>query len=230
MNFQNKLKILLIEDDVPLGYLIQQILEKEGYSISRAKTASEGIKEGSKNIYNLIIVDIGLPDFSGFKVIEFLKEINTDIPVIVITDQIDEKNEIESFQRSANVFHRKPLNFELLIVQIQSFFLLSNQPKSFKFKNLSFNQVALEVSSGSKHIRFTQSEFKLITLFTKYPYQVFTREDILNKILDRNKNLSDSSIDTLMSRVRYKLNLLGHKELIKTIYKLGYRLNELYTE
>jgi len=223
-----KSKILIIEDDVNLGYLIEHILNQEGYTAMRVKTGRQGIIEAAKNIHALYIIDIGLPDISGFKVVEHIRESNKDCPIIIITDRVEGNNELETFKKRATIFHKKPMNFPLLIIQINNYLLKNTVEKSFLVKDITVIENERKLSDLNTKIYLSRGEYELLALFLKSTTKVFTRSEILNRVMDRNKNSTDSSVDTLLSRLRKKLASLGISDLIQTVYKGGYKLNEAY--
>lgn len=224
----SKPKILLIEDDVNLGFLIEKFIINSGYPLTRVKSGLEGLSESSKNRYSLFLIDIGLPDISGFDVIENIRQYDSITPIIVITDNIEQKNVVKSFEKRATLFHPKPIDFVLLIAQINSYLSKTEVHNTVKIENFIFNKSERTISNGSITFTLSRSEYNLINLFTHNDCKLYTRAELLSKIMNRTRALSDSAIDTLISRVRKKLEYLGYENLIVTVHNCGYKINPVY--
>lgn len=223
-----KAKILIVEDDVNLGYLLERILIEKGYLVARAKTGENALVESKKNIYSMFLIDIGLPDISGLAVVEEIRKDNPSIPIIVITDRIDAQNELESFKKKATLFHKKPLNLPLLLVQLDNYLQDYKITSCIYFKNLTLSISDQSIGVKNKSIKLNRSEFALLALFLKFPDRTYSRTDLMNKILNKNRVLTDSAIDTLISRVRKKLSILGYKDFIETLHNVGYKVSFEY--
>jgi len=226
----NKTRILIVEDDVNLGFLLEKFIVNSNYSVSRVKTGQEALLESSRNIYSLFLIDIGLPDISGFDVIENIRKEDHFTPIIVITDKIEQEFELESFKRKATLFHRKPIDFVLLITQINNYLAFNLMENIIKIGDLKFNSLDHSISNNSNSFSLSRSEFNLLNLFTSKDTRLFTRRELMAKVMDRNKVTSDSAVDTLISRLRKKLEILGYGDLIMTVHNYGYKLNPIYEE
>src|SRR5438552_2388112 len=111
----NKIKILLIEDDLHLTFFLKRFLENKGFHVVDVKDGYEGLLRAKKNRYNLYLIDLSLPKVNGFTIVQKVRALNNNTPIIMITDKTFLNNEIECFELGANLFHKKPINYELLV-------------------------------------------------------------------------------------------------------------------
>ncbi len=228
--FLNLPKILIVEDDDNLSYFLRKVLKRNGYNADKVSNGKEGISKLTLYSYDLLIVDIGLPEMNGFELLKELRTFNPNIPAIVITDRISKNNEVESFEVGANIFHKKPIDFEVFLAQVKS--LLKNKIRldTFQIGDLTIDFNLKNVKKNNKLINLTFNEFKLILLLAGTKGRVFSREEILTQILNTKRDSTSTAVDTLISRLRKKLGDFKDEPSIETIYKLGYRLNLKYFE
>jgi DNA-binding response OmpR family regulator len=220
--------ILLIEDDQNLGFFLKRFLEMKNYAVTYCWTGGLGLDTALKNRYEMIILDIGLPEVDGLSIVKQLRKQQNDKPIIIITDKIEVETEINSFKLGASLFHRKPINYELLELQI-----ISNIGKAKKEEILSIDRWEVNATRKllkvSEHvIRLSHNELKLLELLIKSNCKIFTRDEIIRKIFNNKNDVELGAVDTLVSRLRKKLLKYEQEELIETVFKTGYRLHLKY--
>ncbi len=227
-------KILIIEDDKNLSFIISKFLEKHNYQIFKAYNGSQGLDKLQKIAFDLILIDIGLPELNGFNLIKKLRNKKIQTPIIVITNNIEDYNQIKSFATGANLFHKKTINFELLIVQINQLIKNShiykkklNSLEKIKIKDLEIIPQKMQIKRQNRHINLTKNEFNLLLLFIESNGKIISRNIITEKVL-HNKIVESGAIDTLISRLRKKITKNNEPQIIDTIYKIGYKLNKNY--
>lgn len=228
--FINLPKILIVEDDDNLAYFLRRFLKRNGYDAEKVSNGKEGISKLTLNNYDLLIVDIGLPQMNGFEVLKELRTFNPNLPAIVITDRISRENEVETFEVGANIFHKKPIIYEVLIAQVKSLIKSKQPSNTIRIGDLTIDLTLKRVYKNSKLINLTFNEFRLVLLLISIKGRVFSREEILNQILNLKRDSTSSAVDTLVSRLRKKLGDYNGEPSIETIYKSGYRFNLKYFE
>jgi two-component system copper resistance phosphate regulon response regulator CusR len=222
--------ILIIEDDLPLAFVLRKRLEARMHKIIIASNGRTGLEQLQTGKFALGIVDVGLPEINGLKVIETLRRKGVEMPLIIITSLEDEDLEKETYLSGANLFHRKPLNFELLEIQAESLLSQNRVTKqsSIQVKDLELDFSKRTVNRKGKRIKLTRKEFDLLGLLLSNPGDVFSREDIIVKVNRSPKDINQGSIDTLVSRLRKKIGSGNGSEVVETVHGVGYRLNLQY--
>jgi DNA-binding response OmpR family regulator len=146
----------------------------------------------------------------------------------MITGLLKQEQELESFKHGANLFHEKPINFNLLISQIDSLVKLNSNKHSIKLKDLYIDPNKQSISKNNINIELTDKEFLVLHILASNKGNVLTREDILNKTYSGIKENELNSVDTLISRMRKKLGSYKGVPVIETVYGRGFRLNKKY--
>ena len=220
--------VLLVEDDQNLIFFLEKFLINKGFSVTCIKNGEEAVRSIKKEKFDLYLIDIGLPVFNGFTVVRRLREYVPEKPVIIITDKISEYNEVESFAVGASLFHKKPINYRLLESQIRSLLRDSAIDESINIGDLYVNVAKKIVKKELKPISLTFNEFNLLVLLLKDPGRIFSREQIQNRVLKDEVDITGGAVDTLISRLRKKMGDYKGRSSIETIYKSGFRLNSEY--
>jgi len=220
--------ILLIEDDKNLSFFIQKNLQAAGQNIEASFSGDEGLKMALTKRYGLLIVDIGLPGISGFNVVNKLRTKGIKTPIIIITNDIKAERERESFDKGANLFHKKPINFELLASQVKSLLSIHKMDPVIELGDLFIDTKRRYVSKDGKEIKLSYKEFELLLSLVAGEGEVLSRNDLINETFKGIREVEEGSIDTLVSRVRKKLRKYKGQYVVETVHGVGFRLNLAY--
>jgi DNA-binding response OmpR family regulator len=222
-----KPQIALIEDDFNLVFFLQKFLHNNDYKVITFQNTSVLFKRLNKMSFDLFIIDIGLPDINGLSILKKIREFNARVPVIIITEKGNAENEVISFLNGANLYHKKPINYDLLLIQIRNLLKVYEKEQVIELGDLYIDLGNRVVKKDSKLLKLTFSEFQLLTMMVKEQYKIFSREEILTKVLS-DKTTDTGAVDTLISRLRKKLGKYKGDSSIETIYKSGFRLSLNY--
>lgn len=225
-----KIPILLIEDNPNLSQLIKNFLEKKEKTIVQAYEGNSGLEKAYSNKYNLILLDLGIPNIKGLSLLNKLRDSGNVTPCIIITGHDNPFEEIQCFKLGANLYHKKPLNLELLNVQIDR---LLNHKKTLKILymlDISINLKLRQVQRNNNLIPLTFTEYNFLLMLIESNGEITSRAKIISNILDYNKDIEYTSVDTMVSRIRAKLKKEGNKQVIETVIKQGYRINLSYLQ
>ncbi len=223
----SKAKILIVEDEVDIASFIETELTYEGYQVEIAYDGMQGLMLARKNNPDLIILDRLLPKMNG---IEFCKRIkqSSDVPIIMLTalDEVDDK--IEGLDAGANDYLVKPFSLRELLARIRVQLRLKKplEKTIFEFKGLSMDLSTREILRDGKQINLTPKEFELLSLLIHSPRQVFTKENIFEKVWGWDFDGEDNVLEVLMHGLREKVEIKGSPKLIHTIRGIGYTLKE----
>jgi len=214
-------QILLIDDDARLGELLTQYFERFSLKITHALTPSEGFSQLSNKQYDLIILDVMLPEMDGFEVCKKIRK-SSQIPIIMLTARGEVMDRVIGIELGADDYLPKPFEPRELVVRIQSILKRtgnnSHNP-TMLFGNLIIDTDLRQVKLNEKVLNLTAMEFDVLTLLTRSPNKVFHRDEILNLLKGIDTELYSRSIDILISRLRAKLK---PENVIKTIRGSGY--------
>ena len=181
------------------------------------------IRDSSQNNLDLIILDINLPDLSGFDLIEQIKIINSNIPILILSACDLDSAILHGFNLGAEDYVTKPFNIEILHKKINVILKRNTKNTFYKDDHLFFDKNTSKLVIDNKEIKLTPLEFKLLSLFLENQNQIILKETIIEKIWDSNENYVDEhTLLVNISRLRNKIEDDKH-HYIKTVYGLGYR-------
>mgnify|MGYP005859420295 CR=1 FL=1 len=215
--------ILLIEDDRPLNKAISVYFKKEKFYVLSTFSGQEALDILFQNTLDLIILDINLPDLSGFDLIEQIKIINSNIPILILSACDLDSAILHGFNLGAEDYVTKPFNIEILHKKINVILKRNTKNTFYKDDHLFFDKNTSKLVIDNKEIKLTPLEFKLLSLFLENQNQIILKETIIEKIWDSNENYVDEhTLLVNISRLRNKIEDDKH-HYIKTVYGLGYR-------
>ena len=220
------MNIFLLEDDEAIGIGLTYSFENEGYSVTLAKTVSEGIKTISENDFSLYILDLTLPDGNGYNVCKKIKE-KGDLPVIFLTAYDDEVNVVMGFDLGADDYITKPFRVKELLLRIKSVLRRYNKDFSdgiLKYRDLSVNTNEAKVYKGDNEVILTAMEYRLLLILLNNRGNVLSRNRLLENIWDVVGDfVEDNTLTVYIKRLRDKIEEdPANPEYIKTVRGLGY--------
>ena len=223
-------KILIVEDDKNITNTLTYYLQNEGFKIETAKNKNEGIEKIKEKTYNLILLDITLPDGNGYEVYyELKKEKNT--PVIFLTALDEEKDIVKGLDIGADDYITKPFRTRELLSRIKNVLRHTKQEEieeKIKIGNVEINEAKGIVLKNGKEIELTALEYKILTLLFENRGRIISREQILANIWDENENyVNDNTLTVYIKRIREKIEEdINSPKIIKTIRGLGYKVEK----
>lgn len=219
--------ILLIEDNETIVLGLQYSLEQEGFRITSANNLADGIKKFKENTFDLVLLDISLPDGNGFDICKKIKNSKEDIPVIFLTAQDEETSVVLGLDLGADDYVVKPFRTRELISRINSVLRRygKNEYKNIiQYKNIKIDTISAKVYKDNKEIIFTSLEYKILVMLFSNQNKLIAREQLLEKIWDIAGNfVNDNTLTVYIKRIREKLE---DENIIKTVRGLGYRIGD----
>lgn len=219
------MRILVVEDDRLLNNTLCYNLSTAGYLVEAAMTKAAASTLSSKQDYDLIVLDVNLPDGSGFDFCNEIKERRPDTAVIFLTAHDMESDQIKGFELGADDYVTKPFPMSVFLKKVAA--LLARISKQnggdcYDDGNLLINFSEMTAMIAEKPVSFTPMEYRLLKVLTKNPGQVLTRQVLLEKLWDIDENFVDEhTLTSAMSRVRNKIEV-GALQYLKTVYGMGY--------
>lgn len=218
-------KILLIEDNEAIIKGLKYSLEQEKFEVEIAKDFKTSKDKLCSNEYNLIILDVMLPDGNGFELCRNIKQ-NTKIPVIFLTAKDEEQDVVKGFDLGADDYVIKPFRTRELISRINNILRRYERESTNTLRagNIIIDLDASRVYVNDKEVIFTALEYKILVLLFSNMGKTMTRDNILDKIWDVAGNfVNDNTLTVYVKRIRAKL---GENDVIKTIKGIGYRVDK----
>ena len=215
-------KILLIDDDERLADLLKQYFDQHNLTLSSATRPSEGLSKLTSNTFDLVILDIMLPEMDGFEVCRTIRK-QSDIPVLMLTARGEVMDRVVGLELGADDYLPKPFEPRELVARIQNILKRSenipSRQRILTFGDLTIDTDMRQVSIFDSEIPLSTMEYQLLELFVSAPGKTFTRDEILNHLKGIETGIFSRSVDILVSRLRQKLKPL---HLIKTVRGSGY--------
>ena len=219
--------ILLIEDDPGLGRGLSVNLEHEGYKVHLATSLQSAITANSQAKFELIILDLGLPDGNGITFLKQVRDAGSSVPVLILTAKTNVDSVVEGLQSGANDYIRKPFDDRELLARIKTT-LKETQIHSSKVRygDLVILKEKRKVMFGEKEVDLSPREYEILSYFIQNAESVVTRVALLEAV-DKEGSLFDRTIDSNISHIRTRLKKSGvHSIQIVPVYGVGYRLEK----
>lgn len=216
--------ILVVEDDYKSQQLLQQFLTSNGYKVDCANDGLEGIQMYKDRNYNLILLDIVMPNLDGFSMCKMIRK-ESDVPIIFVTALSSESDQIKGFDLLCDDYIVKPFSYNLLIKRIEAVLRRSKEDKAgvyLTFEKIKLNLKTYSTEIDGKIIDLTLKEFNILkSLIENYP-QVVTREKLLDSIWGYDYFGDTRIVDAHIKNIRKKIIL----PYIKTVKGIGYTLQK----
>jgi two-component system OmpR family response regulator len=215
--------IAIIEDDQPIGDLLEEVLEKEGYQVKRAYSGTEALYLLSKQLPDLVLLDLMLPGLSGEQVLEKL----SGVPVIVVSAKVGVDDKVRLLLGGAADYITKPFEIKELLARIQVQLRKSPSPDApvYRAGDLTLDTLSREVTLGGEPVHLTKTEYAILKLLMQNPTQAVAKSVILDRIAQDTPDCTESSLKQHVSNLRKKLRDVGGRDLIQAVWGIGFRLN-----
>ncbi len=215
--------ILIIDDDVTIGNMLEKLLTKEGYQTLRAYSGTEALLILSAHKPDLILLDLMLPGQTGEEILPKIK----NIPVIVMSAKTDVKDKVDLLLGGAADYVTKPFDTKELLaritVQLRNASLCSSS--LLTYDDLELDTSAHSVRICEKTVKLTRTEYAILKLLMQNPTQVIAKSVILDRISQDTPDCTESSLKVHMSHLRKKLMDVGGKDYIESVWGIGFKMN-----
>lgn len=215
--------ILIIDDDIHIGNLLEEILTKEGYRISRAYSGTEAILFLAQSKPDLILLDLMLPGLNGEDV---LPQINS-VPIIIVSAKVDIDKKVELLLSGASDYITKPFNTKELLARIAIQFrntVISETASILTFDDLKLNTNTHIATINNSELKLTRTEYAILKLLMQNQSQVITKSLLLERISENTPDCTESSLKIHISNLRKKLRQVNNKDYIEAVWGIGFKL------
>ena len=217
-------QILIIEDNLRIIDFLESGLQAHGYKTTAVNTGQEALQVCQEGVFNLAILDLGLPDQDGLTILKALRGQGYTLPIIVLTARDGTQNTVAGLESGADDYLTKPFSFDELLarirVQLRNQLPRTQSETSLQVANITMNLLTRQVWVGDQLIELSAREFLLVEFFLRHPTQVLTREQILDRVWGYDYDPGTNIVNVYIGYLRKKLG----DDRIETVRGAGYRL------
>lgn len=225
-----KLKVLIIEDEMPQLELLRYNFEKDGYQIHGASDGEEGLLMVRENLPDLVVLDWMLPQLSGIEICRQIKrdEMTREIPVIMLTARGEESDRVRGLDTGADDYLVKPYSVAELLARARALIRRSGRisaDQSLSHGDITIDAEKHKVTRNGVAVKLGPTEYRLLSVFISRPGRVWSREQLLEKVWEDNLEIDLRTVDVHVGRLRKALRQTGVPDPIRTVRSVGYSLD-----
>ncbi|MBS1783326.1 MAG: response regulator transcription factor [Bacteroidetes bacterium] len=224
-----KSKILIIEDDPTLGFVVKDSLQDSGYDVIHCTDGESGFQQFMKHNFDMILLDVMLPKKDGMAIATQIRKKNETVPILMLTSKTMDDDKIAGFRSGADDYITKPFNMQELLLRIEVFLKRTKKkeddtPSGFSLGDLKFNFDDLILYSDKEKHQLTQREADLFRYLCLNANKVLKRDDILLNVWGKEDYFLGRSMDVFITKIRKYIKNHPNVEL-QTIHGIGFKFN-----
>lgn len=225
------MRILVVEDQAKMASFIKKGLVSQGYVVDVAGTGEIALELAYENPYDLLILDVNLPDMLGFEVARLLRADEHQEPILMLTAQSTTKDKIQGLDAGADDYLTKPFEFDELLARVRALFRRRQQHQvegslqKLVVADLEMDLIGRKVKRGGQSIPLTAKEFSLLEYFMRHPERPLSRTQISEHVWEVSFDTSTNIVDVYVNMLRKKIDGPFAKKLIHTKIGFGYILS-----
>lgn len=226
---ENKGMILLVEDDVNLGFVVQDTLKMNGYKVHLATDGKAGLKQFNENQYDLLLLDVMLPHKDGFTLAEDIRKTNAQVPIVFLTAKSMTEDKIKGLKTGADDYITKPFSSEELLLRVEAILKRSgkstqqNEKDKFQIGKYSFDYTNYVLTIDSNTKKLTKKEAEVLKLLCVNKNQVLQRDLVLNMVWGNDDYFLGRSLDVFITKLRKYLSD-DPNVTITNVHGVGFKL------
>ena len=224
------MSILLVEDDLRVADFLIRGLEAEGHSVAHAKDGPEGYARATSENFDVLVLDVMLPGFSGKELCRKQRLRGLATPILMLTAMDATEDKIDGLRGGADDYLTKPFDFDELLARVEALArrgrgFEAGQPLRVVIGEVSLDRDAMEIRKSGRVVELTAKEYQLLDLLMSAPGKVMSRTRILNKVWGYDSDPLTNVVDVYIRRIRAKLELDPEAGLIRTVRGYGYKID-----
>lgn len=222
------MRVLLIEDDITIARLLKEGLEDESYAVDVANDGSEGYRTAAADDYDVIILDIMLPEMNGYEVCRALRNDGDKTPILMLTARDTERDIVEGLDTGADDYLAKPFSFDVLLARIRALLRRPNEKleEILQVGDLKLDPSSKKVTRASQEINLTAKEYGVLEYLMRNKGKVLSKEQIISHVWDFDADVLPNNVELFIMFLRRKIDKPFKSKLIHTVSGFGYKLEE----
>lgn len=222
------MRILLIEDDIAISRLLKEGLEDESYAVDVANDGSEGYRTAVADDYDVIILDIMLPEMNGYEVCQALRNDGNKTPILMLTARDAERDIVEGLDTGADDYLAKPFSFDVLLARIRALLRRPNEKleEVLQVGDLKLDPSSKKVTRASQEINLTAKEYGVLEYLMRNKGKILSKEQIISHVWDFDADVLPNNVELFIMFLRRKIDKPFKSKLIHTVSGFGYKLEE----
>ena len=220
-------KILIIEDDFMIAESTETLLKLHQFDVHWVNNGSEGLKQLQQQVYDIVLLDLGLPMMDGMLVLKNIRQKFPNLPVLIISARDQLQNRVDGLNQGADDYLIKPYEFDELLARIHALIRRSGLKNTGIDTNKKLSHSGLELDLeqhialfNGQAIELSNREWSILMAMLNHPNKIFSKNDLEDKLYDFDSDVSSNTVEVYIHHLRAKLG----KDFIRTIRGLGYRL------
>lgn len=224
------MRLLLVEDEADIQAFLQRSLEEAGYQVEVAQDGKTAERKAIDNSFDILIVDLGLPDQDGISLILSLRQLGVKAPVLILSARRSVDDRVRGLEQGGDDYLTKPFALAELLARLRNLLKRNSPPSSeptrLRVMDLELDLLRREASRGGRMLQLTQQEFVLLEYLCRNAGRVVTRSMILDQVWGMRIQPDTNVVDVHIYRLRGKVDSAGQQPLIRTMRGMGYVLKD----
>ncbi len=220
------MKILVVEDEKGMAQVLRRGLEEDSHAVSLAHDGLSALSLAQDTHFDLVLLDVMLPGMNGIQVARRFRELQQDIPILMLTARDSVPDIVKGLDSGADDYVTKPFSFAVLLARIRALERRVTEPRTHTLRvcDLALEITQRRVFRGTREIQLTPTEFRLLEFLMRHEGRVATRHAILDAVWGPSENIEENTLDAFVRLLRRKIDENENIKLIHTMRGFGYSL------
>lgn len=222
------MRILLVEDDVAIAQSLKEGLEDEAYAVDVVHDGDEGYRTATADDYDVIILDVMLPEMNGYEVCRALRKDGNQTPILMLTARDAERDIVEGLDVGADDYLAKPFSFEVLLARLRALLRRPNEKleEVLRVGDLTLDPSLKKVTRAAQEISLTAKEYAVLEYLMRNAGKVLSKEQIISHVWDFDADVLPNNVELFIMFLRRKIDKPFGSKLIHTVPGFGYKLED----
>ncbi|QHU90793.1 response regulator [Candidatus Saccharibacteria bacterium oral taxon 488] len=222
------MRILLVEDDVAIAQSLKEGLEDEAYAVDVVHDGDEGYRTAMADDYDVIILDVMLPEMNGYEVCRALRKDGNQTPILMLTARDAERDIVEGLDVGADDYLAKPFSFEVLLARLRALLRRPNEKleEVLRVGDLTLDPSLKKVTRAAQEISLTAKEYAVLEYLMRNAGKVLSKEQIISHVWDFDADVLPNNVELFIMFLRRKIDKPFDSKLIHTVPGFGYKLED----
>jgi two component transcriptional regulator, winged helix family len=222
------MRILLVEDDVAIAQSLKEGLEDEAYAVDVAHDGDGGYRTATADEYDVIILDVMLPEMNGYEVCRALRKDGNQTPILMLTARDAERDIVEGLDMGADDYLAKPFSFEVLLARLRALLRRPNKKleEILRVGDLMLDPSLKKVMRAAQEISLTAKEYAVLEYLMRNAGKVLSKEQIISHVWDFDADVLPNNVELFVMFLRRKIDKPFGSKLIHTVPGFGYKLED----